>query len=371
MIRVAILLLLLLAGGSPLSAQNKKGDSPLLKVGLEDPFTKKDPKLMKSLGVVDYGPLVWADNKRTTDIEKVLGEGRVLWMETEHFKIGCNLGFTRAPKSPVARKQLKADLKALSRKSSKIPSSSSKLGPWLRMHLYAKRADDMYREFAELVGEKEEGKHLGQKEKFLVLLFEKKSDLARYMTSFGGRRSEQSGRHQHYATGHFSVVMMAEGDEGPRDCETTYAQFRFFMTQMFFDAMGGGPMWAMYGLAHWQERQVPCNMINCGIKANESVAPATQYEWEKKMVKRSKHDGLCIPFVKMTNQSDLGYYGHVQAWSMVDFMQQDRAKFTAFLQAVLGKPSRSNQIKGLNLAYEMTPDSFDGEWRKWVKKNYK
>ena len=54
-------------------AQNKKGSSAIAKVGLEDTFTAKDPKAMARLGVVDYAPLVWADNKRTTDVEKVLG----------------------------------------------------------------------------------------------------------------------------------------------------------------------------------------------------------------------------------------------------------------------------------------------------------
>lgn len=93
MIRMALLSLLPQAGSLSLKAQSKKnGDSPLLKVGLEDPFTKKDPKLMKSLGVVDDGPLVWADTKRTADIEKVLGEGRVLWMATGY----CKIGFTSA-----------------------------------------------------------------------------------------------------------------------------------------------------------------------------------------------------------------------------------------------------------------------------------
>ncbi len=370
MIRVALLSTLLLAGASSLHAQ-KKGDSPLLKVGLEDRFTAKDPKAMAKLGVLNYGPLTWADHKRTTDIEKVLGEGRVLWMETEHFKIGCNLGFVGGPKDSKARRLMKSDLKRLNKKCSKIPASTSKLGPWLRMHLYAQRADDMYTEFVELTGKDELGKHLGNKEKFLLLMFQKKSDLARYMTSFGNRKSEQSQRLQHYGTGHFSVVMTAEGDDGPRDNETINAQFRFFMAQMLLDSVGGAPMWLSRGLAHNYERQIPCNMINCGIKANESVDSSTQYKWAKKILKRSKHDGLCLPFVKLANETDLGYYGSLQAWSVADYMMQDKAKFAQFLQLVLGKYSRSRQIGALATAFGKDPETFDLEWRKWVKKNYK
>ena len=44
-------------------------------------------------------------------------------------------------------------------------------------------------------------------------------------------------------------------------------------------------------------------MINCGIKATESVDSSTQYQWPKKILKRSKHDGLCMPFTKLAGSS--------------------------------------------------------------------
>jgi hypothetical protein len=79
MIHLALLSALSLAVVTALPAQKKKGSSAIAKVGLEDRFTGEDAKAMAKLGVVDYGPLVWADNKRTTDIETVLGDGRVGW----------------------------------------------------------------------------------------------------------------------------------------------------------------------------------------------------------------------------------------------------------------------------------------------------
>jgi len=375
MTRFALLMSIFLVGGACAVAQ-KKGEprpakgSVLAKEGLKDPYTKEDPGLMARLGVVGYGPLVWANHKRTTDVDKVLGEGRILWMETEHFKIGCNLGFVGAPKDPVARRQLKDEMKRLNKKCSKIPSSKSKLGPWLRLHVYAQRAEDLLAEFSELSGHGQPGKPLGQKEKLLLLLFEKKSDLARYMDVFGGRRSSQTQR-LHHATGHFSVVLTAQGDDGPRDSETVNAQFRFFLLQMFCDAAKGAPAWLSYGLAHGYERQVPCNMINCGVKANESVDPATQYQWDRKMLKRSKHESLCIPFMKLCREFDLGFYGHVQAWSLTKYLMEDREKFQLFLRSVLGKPSRNRQIQALQAAYGMTPEELDVAWRKWVKKAHK
>ena len=74
----------------PLIAQ-KKDEDEIKKVAKEDPFTKQDAEAMKALGVERYGPFPWADNFSTSDVDKVLGEGRILWMETAHFRFGFNL----------------------------------------------------------------------------------------------------------------------------------------------------------------------------------------------------------------------------------------------------------------------------------------
>jgi hypothetical protein len=370
-LRLLALAALSLAAASACVTAQKKRSSAIAKAGLEDRFTSKNPAAMAKLGVVDYGPLVWADNKRTTDIEKVLGEGRFLWMETEHFKIGSSFGFASAPKDSKARRLLKSELKQLHKKCSKIPASASKLDPWLRMHLYAHRAEELYDEFADLAGRPEGEQRLGEKQKLLLLLFDKRSDLARYFTSFCGRETQQSQRHTHYGTGHQALVMTAEGDDGPRDSETVHAQFRHHVMQLFLSAAGGGPLWLQYGLAHVYERMVPCNMINCGVRADENVDRTKLYEWEEKIRKRVKHEALVIPFEKLTRQVDLGYYGHLQAWARVEWMLQDRARFARFLQQVLGTPSRSKQISALMKTYELKPAEFDDAWRKWCQKHYK
>ena len=373
MIRIALLSLLTAVVGVSLPAQKKPDNKSgaLAKAAPDDPFTKKDPDKMKDLGVVDYGPLPWCDNLRSTDIEKVLGEGRLLWMETEHFRFASNFGTTAAPKDPKARKLLKAEMKRLNKKCKKIPSSKSKLGPWLRLHIYAQRAEELYAEFAALTGKDDPAKHLGNKEKFLVLLFQKRSDLARYSDRFCGRKSEQSRRQFHFKTGHYSIMVAAEGDDGPRDAETVHAQFRFLVAQMFLDAAGGAPGWLSYGVAHHYERQIPCNTINCGVRANESVDTATQYDWERKMKKRCQHEALCIPFLDLCTSNDLGYYGHVQAWSRVGWLMQDEQKFAEFVQMVLKKGSKSQQVAALAAVYELEPEQFDETWRKWALKAYK
>lgn len=354
---------------APAVAQKKPGDSPLGKAPLEDPYTDQDEKLMAELGVVSYGPLSWADGLRTTDLEKVLGEGRILWLETAHFRIGSNFATCGTATDPKARKFVNDELAALNKKCSKLPARKSKLDPWHRLHLYAFRAEQLYAEFAQLAGHTDEQTHLGKKEKFCLLLFSKKSDLARYLDRFCGMKSEQTQRYFFYKSQTYSLNMTLEGEDGPRDEATTYAQFRYFLPQMFMDAIGGGPMWLSFGLGHCYERDIPCNTINVGIRADESVDQSTQYDWERKVSKRAEHPELMMTFVDLcAANNDIGYYGHVQAWARVKFLMEDRAKFAQFVPMVLKKYGRERQIEALQAAYGWTPEQFDEEWLKWCAK---
>ena len=82
----------LAASSAGLAAQKpEKDDEEIKKAGPVDPYTGGDAALMAAAGVVGYGPFPWADSFGTADIDKVLGEHRVLWMETKHFRIGSGL----------------------------------------------------------------------------------------------------------------------------------------------------------------------------------------------------------------------------------------------------------------------------------------
>lgn len=335
-----------------------------------DPFTAGEEKGMKALGIVAYEPLQWAEGKRTDDIEKVLGENHIMWLETAHFRIGSTLASTAAPDDPEVKKMLKGELQRLHKRWAKIPESASKLAPWLRLHLYAQRAEELYAEFALLVGHDETtGTHLGQRDKLLILLFDKKSDLVRYLDRFCGRQSENS--QGIYHGGQNGIVVTAEGDE-QRDEASVHAQFRFLLLKCFQDAIGGTPYWLNTGLAHWYERQVPAMLMNCGIKEGEHVDQQSQNKWREKMHARAQRDTLVIPFATLCTTTDFGYFAHLQAWSRVDcLLALDRTKFGKFLAATKGAGSGENQMRQLEEIFGMNAEAFDARWREWVTKNYK
>lgn len=349
----------------------KKADADAVRIARKDPFTDGEAKGMQALGIVAYGPLPWADGQRTDDVEKVLGENRILWLETAHFRIGCNLGTIGIPQEPDARKLVTAELQRLHGKWPKLPDRASKLDPWLRMHLYAQRAEELYADFTTLIGHDDAKEPcLGAPDKFLILLFQKRSDLARYLDRFCGSKSQVSQRHTHEKGGQYAVYISAEADD-LHDEAAVHAQFRFLLLQTMQAVLRSIPYWLSVGLAHHYEREVPTILINCGMREDEHVDGATQHKWHSKMQARAQHESLCIPFAELSTMPDLGYFGHVQAWSRVDYLLTlDRGKFGKFVAELKGNGSSQRQMELLDQIYGLDWEMFDKQWREWVKKTY-
>jgi hypothetical protein len=222
----ALSLTLLLA---PVAAQREPPVPPT--AGARDPYTRAEPELMTAAGVLAYGPFVWAGTVRTDDVDRVLGEHRIRWLETAHFRIGSTLATADPPADAGARRLLNAELAGMRKRHGKYPDRASKLDPWLRVHLCAQRLEMLYAELAQLVGHDEQsGTHLGQQGKFPVLLLQKQSDAARYFDRFCGVKSQMSQRCDYGGTQR-GFVLVAEGEE-PYDEATVHAHLRFFAVQM-------------------------------------------------------------------------------------------------------------------------------------------
>lgn len=344
------------------------------KAGKKDPFTGSDPKAMAAAGVVSYGSMPWATGIRTDDIDKVLGPDRLLWMETAHFRIGFNLATATAPDEAEARKQLGVDLGRMKKRHARFPDRASKLEPWLRLHLYAHRAEEMYADLAALVGHDDAaGTFLGQKDKFPLLLFQKKSDLARFLDRFCGQKGDASRAVVYGGAGQHGIVVTAEGNE-PYDEAQFHSHFRNLLAGALVDAGGSAPYWLKCGYAHVEDRKAPSRLLAVAIKDDDHVDQDTQHKWHAKMKGRARHAELLTPIAELATQYDFGYWQHLQAWSRVDFLlATDRAKFGELLRKVRagGGYSAAVQFEALRTVYGMEPADFDARWREWVVKTYK
>jgi hypothetical protein len=166
-----------------LSAQDKAPAGKDEDVKAIDPYTDGDAKAMAAAGVVAYGPFPWADDKSTADLERVLGERHMLWLETAHFRIGSALPMQNLPAGQDQKRILSEELKQLHKKVPRVPEHPARLDPWLRLHLYAARAEGCYAWFQKLLSvtdanfgdgtQVRKGAYLGLPDKFLLLLFQK------------------------------------------------------------------------------------------------------------------------------------------------------------------------------------------------------
>ncbi|MCK5940388.1 MAG: hypothetical protein KAI24_00350 [Planctomycetes bacterium] len=384
--------------GSPL-AQKRKDDEVAKLSEKGDPYTKNDPEAMAALGVERYGPFPWADHFGTADIDKVLGPGRVLWMETRHFRIGLNMTTARLPEDSSQKKAVYAECKALHKRWRKIPAKPKKLGPWLQLHLYAARCEAAYAEFQQLVGCTDEsfdktskangkGPYLGAPDKHLLLLFQKKSDMARYMKRFCDTEAEDSFRFVHKQTHQPLLCVSVEGMEG-FDAQGIHGHVVFALWQNLMNIYRGFhyplPLWFSTGLAHYYSRQIESEFVNARIRDTEAVDQASQNEWYEKVWKRSRHEGATIAFEQLAAMHDwqtFGFHAHTQAWSRLEFlMERDRQKVGLMLDKMKRMPAsgdwegdgarlRKMMPKLLYEAFELDGPTFDAEWREWVLKVY-
>ena len=383
-------------------AQDKppvKDEDEVVKLGPVDPYTGNDPATMAQAGIVAYGSFPWADFHRTEDIDKVLGPKRVLWLETKHFKLGFNLRSIEWPARPEERKALQDEIKLLRKKLPKVPEKPKKIDPWLRLHLYAQRCERAYADFQQLLGVTDadfpakgklprEGAYLGMPEKFLVLLFQKQSDMVRYMDRFAGRKDDTSMRIYHDKSHQMLFCVSADGmegiDEGGLHGHVLYAVWHNLMNG-YNGFSYPLPHWFAEGIAHWYARKVPTEFLNVQIKDDEAVAEDKQTNWPVKVRRRAQHEKLCIPFATMSQWAkweDLGYHAHAQSWSRIDYlMQLDKQKVGEMLRQLKAVPAdgtwdgQAPKIRALaeKLVFDlfgMDAATFDMKWREHVLKTY-
>jgi hypothetical protein len=397
--RLHFLLVAVVIACVPLSAQ-KKDDDEIQQLKKGDPYTKQDPEAMKALGVVRYAPFPWADHFSTADVDKVLGEGRMLWMETEHFRLGFNLKTALLPDVSDERKAVIAECKRLNKKLRKVPAKPKKLGPWLRVHLYAQRCEQAYAECCELLGVTDktfdknskaigQGPFLGMPDKLLLMMFQKKSDMARYMSRFcEDTNADDSMRYFHQKTGQMVLCISQEGMEG-FDAQGLHGHMLYALWQNMLNGYRGYnypmPLWLSVGVAHYYSRQVQTKFVNANIADTDSVDRESQNKWVEKVFKRAQHDGATIPFEQLSAIAEwdkFTFHAHAQSWSRIDYlMQRDKSKVGLMLDKLKsvaatgdwdaqGAQLRRMVPKLLFDLYELDAATFDANWREYVLKTY-
>ncbi len=382
--RLAFLAFALL-GGAPILAQKPPEPPPQV-----DPYTQADPARMQRLGYARFAPFPFGDGHGTKAIDAVLGTP-VLWVETAHFRIGSTLPEYKLGGNADERKRVKADLARLSKRLGDIPARAKTLDPWLRLHLYAQRLEELYAEAADLLGAPSnvDGPYLGMREKYGVLLFRKASGFGRYAGHFL-KRDEASALRAHYAEFDSMVYAVhAEALEG--DFATDLALLTvvtYGVVQNLVDGYRGFrhvmPLWWQAGVAQSFARRIDprCN-VN-GDNAAGRAARNKAWDWAPRVRGRVRNGAVPTweAMLSWSAESQLPVAHHMVLWSRADYLLRERPEAVSAFQRALTEPPLgswqrppddvfvSGQAAALVQATGLSLAELDAAWIRYVESEY-
>ncbi|PCJ51877.1 MAG: hypothetical protein COA70_13335 [Planctomycetota bacterium] len=386
----------------PLSASAQKDiDEDALQF---DPYTRNERAAMAEAGYRKIGVMPWADGHTTQTIDRSLGGVPILWLETEHFRIGCSLdSYTPDKSDPMERKKLKAELNDLRELLPSVPRKVKLIDPWLRMHLTARRAEDLYAQMEEILNLGENdfpdpaskisgrkttlGPYLGMQNKFTILMTNKKSTLERYQATFCSYRS--NGAMMYYFPDDEVLIfgLAAEfdgmGSDTAMHCMLSYG-LTINLLNGYLAFRHSMPAWLSLGLAHSNARKIDHKRNYFSEQRAFDRSDKKIWDWEVRVRGRVKNEAD-PSFSEMAGWADhpsMSFTDGMIAWARVDYLRREHPrKLAEFLRVVKSPfPSgvevtverlQTHQVDVFHATMGMTPEEFDENWRAWVLKNYR
>ncbi len=381
----------------PSSAQDKDGMEEFEEV---DPYTRGEPERMKRLGYVSYGPFVWRDGDSTLAVQESMGGMPILWVETEHFRIGSSLVTYKLSGDKEEKARLQEEIGRLRKKLGKLKTPKKELDPWLRLHLWAQRAEELYASFHADFGlapadYAEKGPYLGKTDKFLLLLCQRKSEFNRHVRTYLQVDTNHAYRYDWADGGMFygaNVEVMKESWDSPAGKPfdaILHGKVVAGLVTNFVDGYRqnryGSPRWLAYALPHVYVRRIDPRWVNAvGYEEGRSIREE-DYKWEPRVASlvKNKFFASTEEMFGWAKYEDMNTRDHLVAWSRLEYLlneaEGDRRGFLTALCDVApeGTPEAQQaalverQTKALAECFGMTPEELDKAWARWVKKTYK
>lgn len=401
--RFAASVLCLLACLAPAALGQKPEDKP----PGPDPFTRMEPANLKKAGYVRYGPFVWHKDHNTEDIATVLGTDRLLFVETEHFKLGTDLiGGTVASLADDrdARAKLFKEFKELKKKFKRFPAKPSRLNRWMMLHLYAHRLEKLYARYLEVLGMTDEEwgpagtpaatagntvqPFLANGEKINVLVFEQKGSLSRYLQRWGNVQIDLPYSHIYDDHG-ICIVTARDCFEGDNVSDAgVHAGLASMVGRSLVGAYRGTfydvPLWISEGVAHLFSREVDDRFYNAIAELDQDPEYRDDHDWFKRVRARVGYDYFrpLQEQMKQMTAGEMEFADHMLAWSRMEFIvTQEKGWLKAYLDEIKTIPLGTDgvqhpevlerQDKVFEKVFGMKPEDFDKQWSTHVKKTYR
>jgi hypothetical protein len=374
-----------------------------------DPYTGGEAQALERAGYVSFGPFAWGDGHDTLMIEKVVAAPGLRWVETAHFKLGCALPEMDRPTERDAREELAQELERLAaklagprRQARAVDPKARTIDPWLRLHLFAQRLEELYASFCErmdidatrfpagqyfdtLPGGPPEasmgaGPHLGQRGKYLVLLLETAASLGRYENAWLGRSEGLRRRHHFVEQGSlfFGDALELHEEEYRTDVALTCALVHGVAQNLadgYRSYQHDLPGWFREGLGHWFAREVDERFVLYVLAGSNEPGDTDSWKWDVRVRSRVALGNYPVwqGLLELDDFRGLHRSEHMFLWSRVDYLMArgDAGRLLHLLKEPLRRTSMTlRQRQAFDATFGKSPDELDGDWAAWVLETY-
>ncbi|MFK7738970.1 MAG: hypothetical protein AB8H80_01510 [Planctomycetota bacterium] len=334
-----------------------------------DPYAKKgDANPARTAGYVRYGPFPFGHEHTSTDVEALLGTEPLIWIETEHFRLGCALAETELsgsePWRKEWRKRVMGELRALHEVLPLVPLKPRRLDPWLRAHLYAHRLEAIYAEarttlgvaqdwFPNERGDRHEGKvyrgdgpHFGMAEKFTVLLLQRASSHARYTHAYHGSEMAEPLRvhDQDYGNLYWGASEETGGGLFGNDL-ALHSQLVFNIAHNIYSGYRAHsaflPAWLITGLSHHHARRISKRYPTFDRRDDSDTEERSPFwAWEERVSGLARHE-VFVPlddFFEVTHAGEYTIEQHMHCWALVEWLLKTHRQETVRWLHELSEP---------------------------------
>ena len=419
--RGVLLLLAALAAAAPSAAQRGKDE--------ECTVCGHDPERMTAGGVVNHGPFPFLRTD-SEEVQAFVGTDELLWIETEHFRIGAELEKWKIPVRD--RKAYEAELTRFAETWPSVdPEKTKSLDPWLRLHLMAWRMENLYDHAQELWGCREEdfralpaeqvfldakdndwnadlvaafnerpkrpedwplwiglGRYLGMPMKLEALILRDEDDMGRLKLKYIGHDNSHPQR--------WHVTWRVDGSdpvsrtmwfgfsteaEDMRHDQHVHNALRHNVGINLLDGymlyLVEAPVWLRAGWGHYLTQRNSPDYNFYDMDEGSGKQQRDEDDWKPavhRLVSRGEAPGF-VDLARLRNFGDLTLEGHLASWSKLCWlMERDPQAFGRWLLMLRTAPGLTNNLSvqrdALREAYGLGFPQAEEAWKQWVLETY-
>lgn len=377
------------AAGEPLSGPRTSA--------ADCPYCRGDAELMRASGTLSHGGFAFGTGD-TLSSERLLPDVPLLWIETRHFEIG--MGLDSYALAADERDGVLEELEELQRALPSVPTRVREIDPWLRLHLYAQRADRLWARVCAILGVRDEdfpaagstwelgqpyrgeGPHLGMGGKFELLILPARASHEAWLLRQFGLRSQHTQRWN--VADRQTLIAVIDADVPRLRLDAAlHGHVVFTLTTNLLDGYEfyayDTPVWLREGLAHALERELDPRYNSFSYSEASLAEDTRRTDWTgavRRMIADGQAPGVA-ELARVQNTAQLGLRHHLAAWSITSYLLAAQPEGYACLTAALhgirdarGEPDGGAMVDKQRDAFQECLgkrfDELDEAWRAWA-----